>query len=105
MKIPVKGEQCRKSVSRGWSWGNPKDCLVVAACGNLVQQHLGILSVTMSACKACGQRWAVWDVGQLKCSACCTSEKKGKKGYIGVHGKSAQAGAFSHCFVFLLCYP
>lgn len=33
--------QCRRSGSRGWSWGNPRDSLVVAASGNLVQYSWG----------------------------------------------------------------
>lgn len=82
--VPGKEEQCRRSVSRGCSWGNPRDCLTVAARGNLVQQHMRILSVTVSCCKACGQRWAVWDIGQLRCSALLYSRKKGEKRVITV---------------------
>lgn len=53
--------------------------------------------MTLSSCKAVGRDGLSGTLGNSSVLHSYTPEKKGKKGYIGIQGKSGEAGVFSHC--------
>lgn len=64
----------QRSGSRGWTGGTPSTVglwlLVEILCNGDSVCDLVFL-------QSCGQRWAVWDIGPLECSALLYSRKKG----------------------------